>query len=358
MAKELVINTSTINSVSLKMFSIKPLVCITILLCGSLQVFAQEVNVYSGRQEALIKPLLDKFTQQSGITVNLVTGKGDALLSRIKAEGQFTEADVLLVADVGRLVRAKDMGLTQAIESTDVTDVAKKYWVEETKQWVALTKRARPIMVRKGTFDDAPITGLEQLVGTEFINSICIRSSSNIYNQSMVSALIEIWGDEKTLAWAKGMVANFARSPKGGDRDQIKALAAGECDVAIANTYYLGGMLTSKDEDTRQVAQQVEVVWYDQGENEMGVHVNVSGAAITKYAKNKENAEKLLAYMLTETAQKWYAEVNHEYPVIEGVAVSQELASFGVFKGQTVPLTKIGENNAKALMLMDRAGWK
>lgn len=287
-----------------------------------------------------------------------MTGKGDALLSRIKAEGQFTPADLILVADVGRLVRAKNMGLTQAIESPTVTKVAGKHWLDENNHWVALTKRARPLMVRKGTFDNAPIMHLQELTGVEFNKGICVRSSNNIYNQSMVSALIEIWGEDKTLAWAKGLVNNFARSPKGGDRDQIKALVSGECKVAIANTYYLGGMLSSKDEDSRKIAEQVKVVWHDQGENEMGVHVNVSGAAITKYAKHKENAEKLLAYMLSEDAQKWYAEANHEYPVVEGVTLSDELVSLGGFTGQNVALSTIGENNEKALMLMDRAGWK
>lgn len=328
------------------------------LLIGSVQAIAQEVNVYSGRQEALIKPLLDKFYEQSGIKVNLVTGKGDALLSRIKAEGQFSSADVILVADVGRLVRAKNMDLTQALSSSSIVDAVDKQWFDTENHWVALTKRARPIMIKKNTYIDSPILQLSDLTNERFANSICIRSSSNIYNQSMVSALIEIWGEAKTLTWAKGMVKNFARSPKGGDRDQIKALVAGECSVAIANTYYLGGMLTSKDTDTQKIAEQVKVVWHDQGDNGMGVHVNVSGGAIAKFAKNKENAEKLLAFMLTETSQKWYAEVNHEYPVLNSVAASPELSNLGKFKGQQVSLKMVGENNAKALMLMDRAGWK
>lgn len=340
------------------MLNLRSLLCVGLIFSACFQVSAQEVNVYSGRQEALIKPLLDKFSEQSGIKVNLVTGKGDALLSRIKAEGQFSAADLILVADIGRLVRAKEMGLTQAIEAKGLSDVAGKYWVEENNQWVALTKRARPIMVKKGAFTNDPIDHLSDLTDKRFANSICIRSSSNIYNQSMVAALIEIWGEAKTLAWAKGLVANLARSPKGGDRDQIKALVAGECTVAIANTYYLGGMLSSKEEETKNIAEQVEVVWHDQAEGEMGVHVNVSGAAIAKFAPNKTNAEKLIAYMLTDEAQKWYAEVNHEYPVIEGVALSQALSALGDFSGQTVALKKVGENNAKALMLMDQAGWK
>ena len=328
------------------------------LLVSSVHAIAQEVNVYSGRQEALIKPLLDKFYEQSGIKVNLVTGKGDALLSRIQAEGQFTSADVILVADVGRLVRAKNMGLTQALTASSIVDTVDSKWFDNEKHWVALTKRARPIMIKKNTYNDAPILQLSDLTQERFANSICIRSSSNIYNQSMVSALIEIWGEAKTLVWAKGLVKNFARSPKGGDRDQIKALIAGECTVAIANTYYLGGMLTSKDTDTQKIAEQVSVVWHDQNENGMGVHVNVSGGAITKFAKNTENAEKLLAFMLTETSQKWYADVNHEYPILNGVASSPELTNLGEFTGQQVSLKTVGENNAKALMLMDRAGWK
>lgn len=319
--------------------------------------------MYSGRQEALIKPLLDKFTDETGIQVNLVTGKGDALISRLKAEGQFSPADMIIMADVGRLVRAQQMGLTQAISTETVLSKLDPQWRDQQGQWIALTKRARPIMVKKGTFEDGSLTSLTQLTDEKYRNSICIRSSSNIYNQSMLSGLMALWGEDKTLAWAKGLVANFARSPKGGDRDQIKAMVAGECSIAIANTYYLGGMLSSKDQATRDVAEQVKVIWHDQGltnnsGSDIGTHVNVSGAAITAHAKNKANAEALLAYMLTDTAQQWYAQVNHEYPVIEGVSLSPELASFGEFKGQTVDLKTIGQNNANALILMDKAGWK
>ncbi|MDT0594685.1 extracellular solute-binding protein [Glaciecola petra] len=319
--------------------------------------------MYSGRQEALIKPLLDKFTEETGITVNLVTGKGDALISRLKAEGQFSPADMIVMADVGRLVRAEQMGLTQAISEQTVLSKLDAKWQDKQGKWIALTKRARPIMVKKGTFEDNSLVSLMQLTDEKYRNSVCIRSSSNIYNQSMMSGLIALWGEEKALAWAKGLVANFARSPKGGDRDQIKAMVAGECSIAIANTYYLGGMLAAKDKTTREVAQQVKVIWHDQtnltgSEPGMGTHVNVSGAAITAHAKNKANAETLLAYMLTDEAQQWYAQINHEYPVIDGVALSPELASFGEFKGQDLDLKTIGKNNANALILMDRAGWK
>ena len=344
-----------------RFFTKSAIVSLSILLASSVFtpfVLADEVNVYSGRQEALIKPLLDKFEKDTGITVNLVTGKADALLSRIKAEGQFTSADLVIMADAGRLVRAKEMGLTQAFEKAQIPESLDEIWQDPKGHWLALTKRARPIMYKKGAFDPASVTKLSDLVSEKYRNSICIRSSSNIYNQSMSAALIELWSEDTVLEWAKGIVKNFARSPKGGDRDQIRALVAGECALAIANTYYLGGMLSSKDEETRKIAEQVGVIWHDQADGEMGVHVNVSGAALVKFARNIDNAEKLLAYMLLPESQKWYAEVNHEYPVIEGVAASPELQSLGEFTAQSVSLEEMGKNNGKALMLMDKAGWK
>lgn len=330
-----------------------------LVLSSSLPVLANEINVYSGRQEALIKPLLDKFSEKSGVTVNLITGKGDALLSRVKAEGELTPADILILADVGRLVRAKQLGITQSIENKELLALVNADYQDAQGHWLALTKRARPIMFKKGEFDPSSLNSLLDLSDPKYKNSICIRSSSNIYNQSMVSALIELWGEEKTLNWSKALVANFARSPKGGDRDQIKAMVAGECKLAIANTYYLGGMLGSKDADTRKIAEQVGVLWHDQSaDTNMGVHVNVSGAALIKTAKNKDNALALLSFMLEQESQQWYAQVNHEYPIISGVAHSSELQSLGDFKAQKVALDIVGENNAKALMLMDRAGWK
>lgn len=317
-----------------------------------------QVNVYSSRQEALIKPLLDKFTAETGVEVNLVTGRADALLTRIKSEGQFTPADIVIVADVGRLVRANQMGLTQAMSTSSFPQNLNSRFVDKDGHWVALTKRARPIMYKKGEFDPSTLSSIDDLAKPGFGKNICIRSSSNIYNQSLVSALIELQGEAKTLEWAKGIVKNMARAPKGGDRDQIKALVAGECKVAVANTYYLGGMLGSKDEATRKIAEQVGVFWHDQGSNENGVHVNISGAAVLKHAKNKALAEQLIAFMLAPDSQQWYAQVNHEYPVIDSIALSEHLDDFGPFKAQSVSLEKIGENNAKALILMDQAGWK
>ncbi|WP_395341812.1 Fe(3+) ABC transporter substrate-binding protein [Ningiella sp. W23] len=318
--------------------------------------FADEVNVYSGRQEALIKPLLDEFTERTNIKVNLVTGKGDALISRLSSEGELSPADLILMADAGRLVRANKMGLTQSIESAVILQRVPQALRASNNHWIALTKRARPIMYVKGKVDPVSISSVQDLGDESLKGQICIRSSSNIYNQSMLASMIMLNGENETREWAKGVVKNFARTPKGGDRDQIKAIVAGECNFAVANTYYLGGMLASQDDETREIAEQVGVIWPDQ--EGQGTHVNVSGAAITKYAQNKDEAQMLLSFMLEEASQRWYAEVNHEYPIIEGVKWSDELTSLGKFKAQSIDLERMGELNAQALKLMDQAGWR
>lgn len=336
--------------------SISRLFVLFSLVIFSAHSFSTEVNVYSGRKEALIKPILDDFSKQTGIKVNLITGDADALISRIKSEGQFSPADVLISADVGRLVRAKQLGITQANADEVIIANVPAYLRDEELHWTALTLRARPIMYAKDRVDPASLSTMQALTNKEWKNRICIRSSNNIYNQSMISGMIQTQGEAKTLDWAKGLVANFARTPKGGDRDQIKAVVAGECDVAIANTYYLAGMLNADDEATRKTAQQVAVFWPDQ--DTIGTHVNISGVSIAKYANNLGSAKTLIRFMLTDEAQVWYAETNHEYPVKAGIKWSQTLQDMGTFKAQEVSLAKVGETNAKALMLMDRAGWR
>lgn len=336
--------------------SISRVLVLLSLVIFSAHSVSAEVNVYSARKEALIKPILDDFSEQTGIKVNLITGDADALISRMKSEGQFSPADVLISTDVGRLVRAKELGITQANTDEVILKTVPAYLRDEDLHWTALTLRARPIMYAKDRIDPASLSTMQALTNKEWKNRICIRSSNNIYNQSMISGMIQTQGEAQTLAWAKGLVANFARTPKGGDRDQIKAVVAGECDVAIANTYYLAGMLNADDEATRKTAQQVAVFWPDQ--DTIGTHVNISGASVAKYAKHLEAAKALIRFMLTDKAQVWYAETNHEYPVKEGIKWSQTLQDMGTFKAQEVSLSKVGETNAKALMLMDSAGWR
>lgn len=324
-------------------------------VCFSSLSFAQEVNVYSARKEALIKPLLDKFSAQTGVKVNLITGNADALITRIQSEGQFSPADILLTTDAGRLVRAKAAGITRQIADSVDVELVPSELRDAQNHWLGLTKRARPIMYAPDRVDVSSLASMLDLADAKWQGQICIRSSSNIYNQSMVAALMIENDNDSIETWAKGMVANMARTPKGGDRDQIKAVAAGQCNIAVANTYYLAGMLSSDDASEREQASKVKVHWADQAG---GTHVNISGIAVTKHAPNADQAQRLVAFMLTPESQQWYAQENHEYPVVEGVAWSDLLTSFGAFEAQKVDLQKVGELNADALKLMDRAGWK
>jgi iron(III) transport system substrate-binding protein len=319
-------------------------------------VVAEQVNLYSARKEALIKPLLDKFTQQTGISVNLVTGNADNLITRLKSEGKYSPADLLLTTDVGRLYRAKQQGLTQAISVSAAIATVPNNFRDEQGHWLGLSLRARPMMVSVDKVDAQLIANLEDLISAEWKGRVCIRSSSNIYNQSMVASLIVQLGESAAQEWVNGLVNNFARHPQGGDRDQIKGLAAGLCDVAIANTYYLAGMLSSKDEITQQQAKKVKVIWPNQAG--LGTHINISGVSLAQYAPNKNAALKLIDFLLSKESQLWYATTNHEYPVLPDIAWSELLQSFGTFKAEQVALGKLGELNAAAVKMMDRAGWK
>jgi iron(III) transport system substrate-binding protein len=319
-------------------------------------VMAEQVNLYSARKEALIKPLLDKFTQQTGISVNIVTGKADNLITRLKSEGKYSPADLLLTTDIGRLYRAKQQGLTQAISVSSAIATLPNNFRDEQGHWLGLSLRARPMMVSVDRVDAQTIANLEDLISPEWKGRVCIRSSSNIYNQSMVASLIVQLGESAAQEWVNGLVNNFARPPQGGDRDQIKAVAAGLCDVAIANTYYLAGMLGSEDETTQQQAKKVKVIWPNQAGR--GAHVNISGAALAKHAPNKNAALKLIDFLLSKESQLWYTTTNHEYPVLADIAWSELLQSFGTFKAEQVPLGQLGVLNAAAVKMMDRAGWK
>jgi iron(III) transport system substrate-binding protein len=319
-------------------------------------VLAQQVNLYSARKEALIKPLLDKFTQQTGISVNLVTGKADNLITRLNSEGKFSPADLLLTTDVGRLYRAKQQGLTQVISVSEAIATLPNNYRDDQGHWLGLSLRARPLMVSVDSVDAQTITSLEDLISPQWKGRVCIRSSNNIYNQSMVASLIAQLGEAAAQEWVNGFVKNFARPPQGGDRDQIKAVAAGLCEVAIANTYYLAGMLSSKDETTLQQAKKVNVIWPNQADR--GVHINISGIALAKNAPNKDAAVKLIDFLLSKESQLWYAKTNHEYPILPDITRSGLLQSFGTFKPEHVPLGQLGELNAAAVRMMDRAGWK
>lgn len=322
-------------------------------------VFAEEsglVNVYSARKEALIKPLFDRFAQETGITVNLVTGKADALLKRLEVEGSASPADLFVTVDAGRLHRAKEAGVLQVAKSPVLEELVPANLKDRDGYWYGMTQRARTIFYVKGKVDPAELTTYEDLADPKWKKRICVRSSSNIYNQSLVASMIDANGVEATETWAKGLVANFAKPPAGGDTDQLKAAAAGVCDIAIANTYYFGRLLKSTNEESKAVASKLTAFWPNQ--TDRGVHMNVSGVGVTKHARNLENAVKLMEFMASDESQAWYGEENNEYPVVSDAKVSDVLDGLGQFKADDIDLSKLGENNRAAVELMDRAGWK
>ena len=327
-----------------------------VLAAGATQALSSEVNVYSARKEALIKPLLDRFSNQTGIKVNLVTGKADALLKRLTSEGANSPADLLITTDAGRLHRAKSAGVLQPVSSEILNNAIPASYRDPEGYWHGLSVRARVITYVKDKVDPENLSRYEDLADPRWKGRICIRSSGNIYNQSLVASLLEANGEEATQSWANGLVENMARNPKGGDRDQVKAAAAGVCDLAVVNTYYLGAMINSDDEKQREAAARMGVLWPNQ--EGRGAHVNVSGAGVTQSAKHREEAIKLLEFLVSEESQAWYASVNHEYPVRKGVEWSDTLKQWGQFKADDLNLSRLGINNPEAVRLMDRAGWK
>lgn len=318
--------------------------------------YAQEVNVYSARQEALIKPILDEFTTKTGIKVNLLTGDADTLLKRLQVEGTNSPADVFLTVDAGRLHRAKQAGVLQAIESPVLNQAVPAAYRDPQGYWYGLSLRARVIVYAKGRVHAEELSTYEALADPVWQGKLCVRSSSNIYNQSLVASMIAHKGVDETEVWASGLVENFARPPQGGDRDQIKAVTAGQCDVALVNTYYLAKMLTSDQAAERTAGSGVTVFWPNQAGR--GVHVNVSGAGVTRSAKHLEAAILLLEFLASAEAQAWYAEKNHEYPVRSTVEPSATLRDWGDFSPDSLNLEVLGQNNSAAVRLMDRAGWR
>ncbi|MFO7809681.1 Fe(3+) ABC transporter substrate-binding protein [Guyparkeria sp.] len=316
---------------------------------------ATTLSVYSARKEDLIAPLLDRFTDETGIEVQLLTAKAGALLSRLESEGRNTPADVLITVDAGNLQRAKEADVFQPIESDALTDRIPANLRDVDNQWFGLSQRARVIFTHMENVEEGAITSYAELADPKFKGKICIRSSDNVYNQSLVASLIAEHGEEWTEEWATGLVENMARKPQGGDTDQIRAVAAGECDIAVANTYYYGSLQNGSDTD-RKAADAVRLAWPNQ--DDRGAHVNVSGAGMVAASDKTEAVTQLLEFLTTEASQEWYAQVNNEFPVLPGARASETLAQWGEFKADDLNLSTLGELNPAAVKLMDRAGWQ
>ncbi|MFT6191164.1 MAG: iron(III) transport system substrate-binding protein [Polaribacter sp.] len=316
----------------------------------------QEVNVYTHRHYASDQELFSQFEKQTGIKVNVVNANADELIQKMTLEGAQSPADVLITVDAGRLVRAKNKGLLQAAASEFLEKTIPAHLKDVDNNWFSLTKRARVIVYNPQKVNAADLSTYEALTDKKWNNKILVRSSSNIYNQSLLASIIANSDEDTATNWAEGIVANMARSPKGNDRDQIKAVVGGEGDLAIVNTYYIGKLLDSKDLDEVKAGEGVKVFFPNQ--NNRGTHINVSGAGVAKYAPNKANAIKFIEFLASKEAQKVFAETNFEYPVNEEVQASELLKSWGTFKEDKLSLSKLGENNKKAVLVFDNAGWK
>ena len=315
----------------------------------------QVVNVYSARHYDVDEEIYAQFTEQTGIRVELLEGDSAGLLERLRREDEASPADVFVAVDASRLHQAEVDGIFQPSSSATLEERIPANLRHPEGHWYGLTKRARVIVYAKDRVDPSEITSYEDLADEKWRGKVLIRSSSNVYNQSLVSSILAANGEQATEEWCRGVVANFARDPQGGDRDQVRAIAAGEGDLAVVNTYYLGQMLAGSEED-RAVAEQVGVIFPNQ--EGRGTHVNISGAGVVRGAAHAENAVKFLEFLTGPEAQAAFATSNKEYPVVSGYDLAPELAVMGDFQEDQLSVSEIGANAQAALMLMDRCGWR
>ena len=315
----------------------------------------QELNLYSSRHYQTDKALYANFEKATGIKVNRIEGLEDPLIERLKSEGDKSPADLLVTVDMGRLLKAQQLGLFQPIKSALLDAKIPAELRAADGSWFGFSVRARPIYYAKSRVDKSQLPDYESLADPKWKGKICVRSGNHPYNLSLMSSIIAADGVTKAEAWAKGVVANMARPPTGGDTDQITAVASGECDIALGNTYYFVRILKSDKPGDRVIAEKVGVIFPNQGNR--GAHINISGAGVAKYAPNKANAIKFLEYLVSPEAQEYFANGNNEYPVM-GKLGNPQLASLGTFKRDTLPMDQVGKNYAAAAQIFDRVGWK
>lgn len=314
------------------------------------------VNLYTDRHYDTDAELYAKFTEETGIEVNVIKGKSDELIERMTREDADTEADLLITADAGRLFRAKDAGLLQSVESEIVSSNVPENLRDKDNQWIGLTVRGRVIVYAKDRVTPDMLSTYEDLADPKWAGKILVRSSSNIYNQSLMASFIDIMGEDAAKEWAAGLVKNMAREPQGNDRAQATAVVAGEGDIAIMNTYYIGKMLFSENPEEVAVAENVGIFFPNQ--ETTGTHINVSGVGLAKYSKNKANAVKLIEFLTSEEAQGQFSSANYEYPVNPAVEPSDLLKSWGAFKPQDINLSVLGENNLRAVEIFNEVNWQ
>ena len=314
-----------------------------------------EVNIYSSRHYDTDERLYSDFTEATGIKINLIEGKEDELIERMKAEGVNSPADVFITADAGRLWRAEQAGLFQAVDSETLDNRIPDSLRHPEGHWFGISKRARVIFYNKDKVSEPPQT-YAALADPKYKGLVCARSSSNIYMLSLLGAYIAHNGEDAAKEWAQGLKDNLARDPQGGDTDQLKGLVSGECGIAIANTYYFARGVAGQVDGLTEGIDKIGIVFPDQDGN--GAHVNISGAGVTAHAPNRDNAVKLLEYFTSDSAQSYFANGNNEYPVVEGVAASSVVEGLGSFKADTLNLNELGKNQARAQEIYNEVGYK
>ena len=327
-----------------------------IIMVSIISYLPAEINVYTHRHYDSDKILFKKFTDITGIEVNVIKGSADQLIQRLQSEGSNSPADILLTVDAGRLVRAKDMGLLEPVSSKILTKNVPEMMRDSQNHWFGLSVRARVIAYAKDRIEENELSTYEDLADPKWRGKIVVRSSNNIYNQSLLASLINENGSKKALKWARSVRKNMARKPRGNDRDQARAVASGVADLAIINTYYLGLLANSSDKADREVAEKLNIFFPNQ--NGRGTHINVSGAAVTRSSKNKKEAIKFLEFLTQENNQRIFSEANYEYPLDYNNSKSKIHLKWGRFKADSIDLSILGKNNAEAVKIFDLAGWE
>jgi iron(III) transport system substrate-binding protein len=315
------------------------------------------LNLYSSRHYQTDDALYANFMKQTGIKLNRIEAGDDPLIERLKNEGTGSPGDVLVTVDAGRLWRAEQLGLLQPVKSKVLESRLPNHLQAASDQWFGFSQRARVIVYNKATVNPADVQNYEDLANPKLKGKVCTRSGGHVYNLSLMSALIEHWGEKKAEEWAKGVVSNFARAPKGGDTDQITAVAAGECEVAISNSYYYVRLLKSEKPEDKKLMQNVGLVWPNQ--KSFGTHMNISGGGVLKSSPHREAAVQYLEYLASDLAQNYFANGNNEWPAVKGVKLDNAaLASLGTFKTDTLNISALGKNQPLAQKIFDRVGYK
>ncbi len=320
------------------------------------ELYSKEINIFSHRQPFLINPFLEIFTNETGIKTNVIYSK-KGLVQRLQSEGENSPADVILTVDIGRLYIYEDKNLLARIDSNILEKNVPFHLKSPNNTWFALSKRSRVIVVDKDRVNKNEIQRIEDLAEPKWRGRICSRPGSHVYNRALMASIIAEHGEVKAEKWARGLVKNLARRPQGNDRAQVKSIYEGECDIAIINNYYFGKLKYSEDPKQREWIKNLLLIFPNQGINDRGAHINISGGGVAKHSKNRESAVALLEFLTSPKAQKLYGEINFEYPVNPKVLASKELISWGEFKEDKLPIIKIAELAPNAQKIIDRVGW-